>query len=180
MLGLDGRFQRHNAATVIAAGRTLRSLGWRVGEEALAAGLRDSGWPGRMQRLSAEPEILVDGAHNPDAMEAVIEELAAREPAPVVVFGAMRDKDFPAMIQQLLPHARNLILTRVPTPRAAGAEEFAPFVQKYALRYVDDPAGALAEALRLSGGVSAVYVLGSLYLAAAVMKIWQERSRQQP
>jgi dihydrofolate synthase/folylpolyglutamate synthase len=179
-LGLDGRFQRNNAATVIAAGRTLRALGWRVDEEALAAGLRDGGWPGRMQRLSADPEILVDGAHNPDAMEAVIEELAAREQPPVVVFGAMRDKDFPAMIQRLLPHARTVILTRVPTPRAAGSEEFEPFVRKYALRYVEDPADALAEAVRLSGGTAAVYVLGSLYLAAAMMKFWPEGSRQQP
>jgi dihydrofolate synthase/folylpolyglutamate synthase len=176
-LGLAGRFQRNNAATVIAAGRALRRMGWRVGEEHLSAGLREGGWPGRMQRLSAEPEILVDGAHNPDAMEAAIEELASREEPPVVVFGAMRDKDYPAMIQRLLPHARHVVLTRVPTPRAAGAEEFAPLVRKYALRYVDDPAEALAEAVRLSGGAAAVFVLGSLYLAAAVMKIWQERSR---
>ncbi len=177
-LGLAGRFQRYNAATVIAAVRALRSMGWRIGEEALAAGLRDGGWPGRMQRLSERPEILVDGAHNPDAMEAAIEELAAREQPPVVVFGAMKDKDFPSMIQKLLPHARNIVLTRVPSPRAAGAEEFAPFMQKYALSYREEPADALTEALRLSGGDAAVYVLGSLYLAAAVMKIWEERSRQ--
>lgn len=177
VLGLAGRFQRNNAATVIAAVRKLRSLGWRVGEEDLAAGLQDGGWPGRMQRLSTEPEIFVDGAHNPDAMEAAIDELAAREQPPVVVFGAMRDKDFPAMIRKLLPHAREVILTRVPTPRAAGAEEYAPFVRQHGLRYVEDPAEALAEAVRLGGGDAPVYVLGSLYLAAAVMKIWEERSR---
>jgi dihydrofolate synthase / folylpolyglutamate synthase len=89
----------------------------------------------------------------------------------------MRDKDYPAMIRRLLPHARSVVLTRVPTPRAAGAEEFAPLVQQYALRYVEDPAEALAEAVRLAGRDGAVYVLGSLYLAAAVMKFWQERSR---
>jgi dihydrofolate synthase/folylpolyglutamate synthase len=175
ILGLAGRFQRCNAATVVACGRMLRRMGWPVGEEALERGLRESAWAGRMQRLSSEPEIVIDGAHNPPAVASVVEELRSRPLPPVVVFGAMRDKDYGAMLRLLQPAAAAIVLTRVPLARAAGREEFDPFVDGRRIRFVEDPEAALAEAIRLADGRTPVFVLGSLYLAAAVLQIWSKR-----
>lgn len=170
-LGLAGRFQHYNAATVITAARTLQAAGWRLPASALEQALSSGGWPGRMETLSTMPLIIADGAHNPAALEEITAEWQARRISPVVVFGVMRDKPYTEMIRLLVPRVRRLVLTRAPGERAAGREEFAPLIDQYQLRYEDDPAKAMEEAVAAAAAGEPVYVLGSLYLAAEIKRL---------
>lgn len=169
-LGLAGRYQWNNAATVLAAGRKLRELGWKLPEEAIWAGLARGGWPGRMEQIGRSPAVILDGAHNPHAIRAVTGEWQTAALRPVVVFGAMRDKDHAVMIALLARQCRAVILTRAPSARAAGLEEFAPHLVPGRVEWREDPRQALARAVEVAAGDTPVYVLGSLYLVAEIKR----------
>ena len=72
-LNLQGTFNRENAVTAFAA---LKVLG--IADSAIARGFASVVWPGRYQRLTVgDRRILVDGAHNPPAMRALVDSLKA-------------------------------------------------------------------------------------------------------
>jgi dihydrofolate synthase/folylpolyglutamate synthase len=171
-LGLAGDFQRYNAATVWAACRELQRLGWNLPEGAIRRGLAAGLWPARMEVVSREPEIIIDGAHNPQAVAELVRYLRRNQAAPVIVFGAMRDKEYPAMIFELLPVSYQIILTQVPGDRSAGLPDFRNLLQATQMEYRPQIPEALRLALDLSAGQRPIYVVGSLYLAAEARRFF--------
>ncbi|MBP7296003.1 MAG: bifunctional folylpolyglutamate synthase/dihydrofolate synthase [Acidobacteria bacterium] len=170
VLGLPGAYQRYNAATVVTCCRVLRAFGWRLDEAAIRRGLACGGWPGRMERLAEAPSIVADGAHNVAAVRELVREIGRLDPRPVVVFGAMRDKDLRGMLALLRPAATALVLTRPPSPRAAGADAYAPLLDDPGVRFREEPGAALMEARALAGPDGHVVVAGSLYLVAEIKR----------
>ena len=169
-LGLDGAYQRYNAATVVTCCRVLRASGWRLDEAAIRRGLACGGWPGRMERLADAPSVVADGAHNVAAVRELAREIDRLDPRPVVVFGAMRDKDLRGMLALLRPAAAALVLTRPPSPRAAGADDYAALLGDPGVRFREEPGEALREARALAGPDGHVVVAGSLYLVAEIKR----------
>jgi dihydrofolate synthase/folylpolyglutamate synthase len=109
-LGLAGAHQRDNARIAVALAR-------RIGASpaAVARGLSDVRWPGRLERIG---NVLLDGAHNPDGARALAAYVAGLgiPPARVaLVFGALADKDWPAMLDALAPVAARRVYV---TPQA--------------------------------------------------------------
>jgi dihydrofolate synthase/folylpolyglutamate synthase len=95
-LGLAGAHQRDNARIAVALAR-------RIGapRAAIEQGLADVRWPGRLERIG---NVLLDGAHNPDGARALASYVAGLGIPPeqvVLVFGALADKDWPAMLDEL-------------------------------------------------------------------------------
>jgi len=107
-LGLDGAHQRDNAAIAISIAK---HLGLR--ESAIAEGLREVRWPGRLETIQAsDGTYLLDAAHNPDGASSLARSLRDRGLAPKsvsLVFGAMADKDYPAMLDLLAPLAEHRV-----------------------------------------------------------------------
>lgn len=169
-LGLAGAYQRYNAATVVTCCRVLRAFGWRLDEAAIRQGLACGGWPGRMERLAEAPSVVADGAHNVAAVRELIREIDRLDPRPVVVFGAMRDKDLCGMLALLRPAAAALVLTRPPTPRAAGADDYAAWLDDPGVHFRKKPGEALRQARALAGPGGHVVVAGSLYLVAEIKR----------
>jgi dihydrofolate synthase/folylpolyglutamate synthase len=107
VLGLRGDLQRSNAAVASAAAEALADRGWPITPAAIAEGLRQARWPGRLElrRFQGQP-LLVDGAHNPPAAEALRRELDQRtheEPlARRWLIGIQRHKDAPSLLRTLL------------------------------------------------------------------------------
>ncbi|HEV3232624.1 MAG TPA: Mur ligase family protein [Candidatus Dormibacteraeota bacterium] len=178
---LLGRHQAGNAAVAVAAADALvgrhgmapprRSVAISV--EAVAEGLAAARWPGRLELVQVDGcDALLDGGHNPAAVATVaaeVERLLAGRPA-VVVFAAMSDKDFPAMLA-CLPGAWPAILTAVEEPRAAAPADLLDAARALG-RAGDVAVPGVAAALeaatrraRQTGGL--VLVIGSLYLAGA-------------
>jgi dihydrofolate synthase / folylpolyglutamate synthase len=116
---LPGRHQLENARTAIAA---CHALGLDTG--AIQAGLRHVQWPGRLEYVSRNPDLVLDGAHNPAgaaALASYIREFLQDRPV-WLVYGAMRDKAIEEVTAQLFPLAARLIVTAPDFPRALRPE----------------------------------------------------------
>ncbi|MFM8259032.1 MAG: bifunctional folylpolyglutamate synthase/dihydrofolate synthase [Vulcanococcus sp.] len=108
-LGLAGDLQRHNGAVAAAAARALAERGWPIDDAAISRGLASARWPGRLEprRFRGRP-LLLDGAHNPPAAEALRHELnrldaQAAAPGPRRwLIGIQRHKQAPELLQALL------------------------------------------------------------------------------
>lgn len=162
-----GAFQAANAALAVAA---VHAMGDAT-PAAVREGLAEARWPGRLE-LAGE-RLLVDGAHNPDALRQLVnsvQRLLGRQPL-VVVFGAMADKDLGRMLTEL----RRLAPSRVvfTAAQSAGPRALAPerLAQAWAALGGDVPGErravpreALGLARDLAGRSGWVLVCGSLYL----------------
>ncbi|HCV57306.1 MAG TPA: bifunctional folylpolyglutamate synthase/dihydrofolate synthase, partial [Synechococcales bacterium UBA12195] len=75
-LGLAGSWQRSNAAVALAMAQELARQGWPISVQAMAQGLAQAQWSGRLQRRQWRGQpVLIDGAHNPPAAEGLRREL---------------------------------------------------------------------------------------------------------
>lgn len=166
---LLGMHQAENAALAVAAIDALRARGWEISDGALRDGLARSKWPGRLEVIDRHPTILVDGAHNPAGLARTLEAVdsLAKDRPLAVVFGAMRDKDLPAMLAQLAALGAPVIFTPINWHRAASAAELAAKYQgdlRLEARITNGIEAALEAARRLVGHDGMVLVCGSLYL----------------
>ncbi len=170
---LLGRHQVTNAVTALTAARLLRARGATIPESSIREGLRRTRWPGRLQLFPGHPPVILDGAHNPagaKALRAFLEEqrFAGRL---ILVFGVLQDKDWTAMLQELGPLAKRVILTRPESERAADprglveAERFCP-----KLEILEDVAEAIALARTVADPDDAVVVTGSLFIISAALR----------
>lgn len=166
-----GAHQVENAALAITALDLVDAAGFKVHEVPLRAGLQRARWPGRLQRVAGKPTLLLDGAHNPAGALALADHLKARGLKPVLVFGALADKDWQAMVEALAPHARDAIVTRVPSARAAEPQDVARAFSMMGIfgMVVDEPGHALRTAEGIAGPDGLVLVTGSLYLVGDIL-----------
>jgi dihydrofolate synthase/folylpolyglutamate synthase len=176
-LPLAGRHQRLNArVAVVALEAFLQALDRRPDPEPVREGLASVRWPGRLQWVPGEPPLLLDGAHNPSGAEALAAFLRERTEArpshrPVLLFGAMSDKDVDGILGALAGLVDGAVLTRARVDRAADPEELLGPATRWLGRaeVVADPARALARARERAGGRGYVLVAGSLYLVGEVL-----------
>jgi dihydrofolate synthase/folylpolyglutamate synthase len=170
---LPGLHQRGNALVALRLLEEAAEAGLRFDLARAARGFGDARWPGRLQRIAARgrPTLLLDGAHNVAGAAALATALAA-EPAFVLVFGAMADKDVAAIGRRLFPLARAVVVTQAPGERAATPVDIVARVGPVAPPVRREPgiARALALAGRLAGPDGLVVVAGSLYLVGDVLR----------
>jgi len=123
-LGLKGHFQARNAALALAVAELLERKGFPVSGDQVRAGLRKVDWPGRMQVISTNPEILLDGAHNPAAARALADALQKeyRDRRVLIIIGVMDDKDIREILKWIVPLGDHIIYTRPRYYRAAAPE----------------------------------------------------------
>jgi dihydrofolate synthase/folylpolyglutamate synthase len=191
---LLGRHQYRNIALAITAAVELNSV--RVGSglrpvqgerssltpfhippSAIAAGIRQTRWPGRFHIIPAQnswPELVLDVAHNPAGAWALRSALSEHysERLLTFVFGAMRDKAIAEIAEILFPLANRVIATRAVNPRSAAPED----IREAAARTGADvltaftvPA-ALAQARSLAGSQGLVVITGSIYIVGEAMR----------
>jgi dihydrofolate synthase/folylpolyglutamate synthase len=180
---LAGRHQMDNAACAVAALEMAMERGVKVGEGAIRDGLRNTRWPGRLDLVARRPDVLLDGAHNPQAAEALTLYLRSRpsshsqerEGAFIFVVGMMRDKDLGSFFSRLaaIPRTRRLILTRAAHPRAALPEELAHEAARMGVPI--DVTATVGEAFMraqlLAGPDDTICVTGSLAVVGEVKAI---------
>jgi dihydrofolate synthase / folylpolyglutamate synthase len=173
VLALRGRHQVQNACTAVRLLEELELVGLPVNSEAVAVGLSETVWPGRLdlRHLKDGGRVLFDAAHNPAGAAALAGYLREVRPRGVpMVFGAMRDKDLAGMLRALAPCLTSLVCTAPATRRAWPAAELAAaangILPGVPIRVRARPQEALEEALRLA---DLVCVSGSIYLVGEVL-----------
>ena len=149
-----------NALTAIAA---LHHLGLAAGT--IQRGIAAARWPGRLELIRREPDLFLDGAHNPAGALALADYIREFHHGRKIwiVFGAMRDKDLTVIAPLLFPLADELILSGIGQQRAYTPDEIRELSGESRGRL----AAGCAEGLRLAGEAGpedAVFVTGSLYL----------------
>lgn len=180
-----GEHQLINVTVVLAAIEALRRQGVTISRSALRRGLRLAHWPGRLEVLSGNPALIVDGAHNPDSAHRLVAALRdyLRIDRFVLIFGVSADKDAAGMLAELLPHARAVVLTASHHARAANPQDvLLKLAEPYGIEthVAPDPAAALDTALEIAGQGTPVVATGSLFLVAEVQEAWRARTDAEP
>jgi dihydrofolate synthase/folylpolyglutamate synthase len=167
-----GPFQRRNFALAIAAASAhLETLGRELEWDAVRSAAAETFVAGRLQTISEDPLTLLDGAHNPAAVEALVEALPALVGSrPLgLVLGVLEDKDAVSMLRTLLPLCERAWFTAPPSGRAlspAALESHARHLGFESMSSIPRPSAALAAAQEWARGVGgAVVATGSVYLA---------------
>ncbi len=178
---LPGRFQIQNSLNAAAAARYLQKRGYRISDDAIAQGIEEAVWPGRLEKLQSEPGMYVDGAHNPSAareLAAFLEQnLAGRKIW--LVFGALRDKAVDEIAGVLFPHAAEVIFTQPHTTRAISVAQLAEITSHHAAHFtvISQPEAALEFALDRAAPHDVILVAGSLYLVGQLRHYWKNRAQ---
>ena len=171
-IALLGEHQISNAAVVLETVKVLRQRGWEISEAALVRGLEEARWPGRLELAWNSPNVILDGGHNPQCMEALARSLRGLYPEKKLLFltGVLADKDYPAMMGELLPLAKEFFTITPDSPRAMSAQELADYLRGRGGRAA--PCGtvreALDQALAAAEPQDVVCVTGSLYMIGEV------------
>jgi dihydrofolate synthase / folylpolyglutamate synthase len=173
VLGLAGEHQRHNAAVALCLLDILQAEGAPISEEAKRLGLRTVRWPGRLEEVAGTPLLLLDGAHNPQGVEALLTALNTTYAGRRVhlVFAAVHDKDVGGMLARLLPRMASATFTPLPnTSRGLLPAAYLPLAQEALaeVHVAESPAVALDEAVARAAKDDIVLVAGSLYLLGAL------------
>ena len=171
-LSLAGAHQRDNARVALVAFEYFAdALGIVPLPDAVRTGLARSRWRGRLEWIEGDPPLLVDAAHNPAGVASLLAHLdGRRDPPPVLLFAAMRDKDLDALLRPLAERAAAVVVTQPRVRRAADAAQVATTAARWCDRVeaVAGTAEALERARALARPGGWVLVAGSLYLIGEV------------
>ena len=165
---LRGRFQVRNALTAASAARVLANRGFPIAPEAIVEGVASVEWPGRLERVLDDPEVVLDGVHNPAGARELLnfwrENLPERRI--LLVYGALRDKPVDEIAGLLFPAAECVYITQPRQARAISAPRLAEMTAHLARRFevIPDPSAALERAVQSADSGDAVFATGSLYL----------------
>lgn len=177
---LFGCHQVDNAGLAVACALALADLAPDGG--AIAGGLRDVHWPGRLQRLHQGPlpqhlppgwELWLDGGHNPAAADALAASLSGVDAPLHLIVGMLKTKDERGFLQSLMPLVQSVHTVPVPgepashDPATAAAE-----ARSLGLRAASaaDVATALRTIAEIGRRPARVLICGSLYLAGHVLR----------
>lgn len=164
-LNTQARYQLKNASLAIEATKIL-AASFPVSEEDVKQGLSVAPMACRYERV--DDHIIIDGAHNPEAMENLVTTLLASETKPIhVLFAVFRDKNHSQMLTTLGKDMASITLTTFPHKRARTEEEFFLYLAEYP--FYEDYRLALKE-LREKHPEDIILITGSLAFAALVRR----------
>jgi dihydrofolate synthase/folylpolyglutamate synthase len=172
---LRGSYQLANAATALAAADALHDrLPLTMG--AVRAALVGIELRGRFQVLPGRPVTVLDVAHNPQAAQALADNLGAMgfHPRTIAVFGILVDKDVDGVIGALRPRVDRWLVATLPRPRGATAPALrlrleAAGVGPAAIREYADPSAAYHAAREEAAENDRIIVFGSFLTVAAAL-----------
>jgi len=178
---LRGANQLLNASGALAAVEVLRGR-LPVTAQAVRNGLALVELPGRFQIVPGAPVLVLDVAHNPQSVAALAENLDGMGyyPATHAVFGAMADKDLPAMLERIAPLIDRWHVCDLPLPRAASAQALAEQLARLpgpvagqarsAAQCHASPVAALAAAVADADPTDRIVVFGSFFTVGGVLQ----------
>lgn len=179
---LMGDYQVDNAATAVAVLEHLNRMGIKTTGQDVIRGMKEVRWPGRLEVVGTSPLMVMDGAHNPAAMEglsrAVREHFHYRRL--ILVMGILDDKDSRKMMESIVPLADELVLTRPAIPRAMDPEQLKRTAEALApIKAHVNPSvsAAMDTAVSLAAPEDMILVTGSFYTVSDARKVILPREK---
>lgn len=175
-ISLLGRHQTYNASLAVKAAEILSDKGFKICEQDLRKGLKDTRWPGRLEIVSREPVVIIDGAHNPEGAGVLKTALDDYFPGAPVTFimGVLGGKDYLSMIRKVIPGCRRLYTVTPDSPKALPAHKLANIAVEYCKNtYISDTIeGAVRTCLETATPDEVICAFGSLYYIGEVRGIF--------
>lgn len=178
---LTGLYQVYNAVTAISVCEELKEYGFDIPPDQIKRSIKETFLPARVERLSREPLVLLDGSHNPEGVEALSEILSALSDKNItIVMGVLADKNYERILQILSSYGKHFIAVPVQNPRALPPQELKKIAQTYFnnVSAFEDLSEALDEAVNTCDKNSALIVCGSLYLANSARPLLIEKIKR--
>ena len=168
-LPLAGEHMIYNAVTAIEA---VKSILPDISDKAVSEGIAKSSMPARLELISDDPVVILDGGHNADCALALEKYIIANLGNKKIraVISIMADKDYGKYLETVLPHVGSVIASRADVPRALDADKLASEAAKYCdnVITIPDAVTAVKYALDNVNDDEAVIVCGSFYFAGDV------------
>lgn len=168
-LKLKGDFQLVNASLAIEAIKVLNQYhNLKINKKIIKKGLLKTAWPGRLEFISKN--VLVDCAHNLDAIKALKKELKGIKKdykKLYLIIGILKDKDYKNMLKELTPLAQKVILVKARIPRALEPETLAKQIKNPII--IKNPKKALIYAKKIAKKNELIVVTGSIYVVGEVI-----------
>lgn len=172
---LSGKHQIYNFSTAISAINVLKNNGWNVSAKNMIDGISALKMPARVEIVSEDPLVIIDGGHNAEGIDALCYTLKKyySDKKIIAVFGMMKDKNYGYCAEKLAPLCEKIYTTTVSNPRSLTAKELADELKKHGFKAkpIDDCEKAYEKALKKADKNSVVLVCGSLYLASDIKKL---------
>ena len=166
-LSLKGAYQPQNAAVVLEGVELLRESGVKIDETAVKRALSRVKWQARYEFV--RENVVIDGGHNADGIQALKKSLAADGRKIILVMAMMEDKSFSECVAEITGIAKKLYATELDMPRCAKAEDLAKAAvcETEICKDVDE---CIDRALKAAKNGELICVCGSLYLAGEARK----------
>jgi dihydrofolate synthase/folylpolyglutamate synthase len=166
--GLLGNYQVDNAALVVAACEILNKKKASIPVKSIREGLVNNNWPGRLEVVSTNPLVILDGSHNLIAARNLSRYLSDNlsDRNITLVIGILDDKPYSAMLKSLLPICSRAIITSPKIDRALSPEKLLAVAEDLIpdVTIIPDVGKAVDYAVKTSLPDDAVCIAGSLYV----------------
>src|SRR3954471_12350391 len=177
-----GEHQAINCGLALSIIDKLKTRGFNVNDSKAMEGLAKTSMPGRMEIVSTQPRVLVDGAHNAASLDALMKAIGQHIPydSMVVIFGCCADKDVPGMLERITSGADKVIFTKVNNISSADPAELgAQYIEQYGK--MAQVAATLEDALAIANRAvtkeDLICITGSFYLVGEAKKYFAERAK---
>jgi len=163
-LTMNGNYQITNAAVAIEAAELLKRR-FPFKEKDLRTGLYKTFMPGRLEIVSSQPTVIIDGAHNPHGVQALVRSFSPFATKQLfIIFASFKDKDVMPMFAELEKLTKFITVTSFGHPRARHQNDY----QNLKYQYIDDFKAAIKFIYNKAPRSSVILITGSLAFAGAV------------
>ena len=180
-ISLAGSYQIKNAVVALEAAEQLRRAGYKISDEHIYEGMKETVWRGRFTPIAQKPLVILDGAHNPGAAQELRNSLEKYFRGRTIryIFGMFKDKDYGKVISLTAPLARNIITVETPdNERAMPAEMLREEVAKVnsSVEAADSIAAAVKKTFAQAAEDDVIVIFGSLsFLGEAERAVRNEK-----
>ncbi|MDH2879400.1 bifunctional folylpolyglutamate synthase/dihydrofolate synthase [Bacillus cytotoxicus] len=178
-ISMKGDHQVRNAALALMAVLYLKTyMSFLVEEENIRIGLSETYWIGRFERLRRNPDVIIDGAHNPEGIASLVQTAKAHysDKNVSILFTALGDKELSHMVGQLEAVADEMIFTTFDFNRAISAQELANYATKETKKVVENWKEAIDQKLLELQENDVFIITGSLYFISEARKYIVEKN----
>ena len=178
---LPGSYQVDNAALVLAACEIIGKNNTAITLNNIHEGLAKNHWPGRLEIVSNNPLIILDGAHNLAAARNLAKFLATNFAGKTVtlVIGILDDKPYKEMLKSLLTPSTRVILTRAKTNRALEPGKLYEVAKSLIpdATIIPDVGQAIENAVETTPRHGAICIAGSLYVVGEAKEAFEKGTK---
>lgn len=165
-------YQVENASLACAVMMNLKEELSKVSDTSIIKGLSSTEWAGRFETIATQPLTIIDGAHNQEGVNALVRNYAQCPKPIITIFSALEDKPFDRMLETLMDHSDQVIVTEFANRRNPGALTLS---SHFDVIVETDYIKAIEQGRNLVGNGTLI-ITGSLYFISEVRQFFLEEN----